>query len=100
MRESDGAITRRFTDPFGNSGDSAATWATVHGFLNAPVSESTGLTQVGVRAYDPASGRFLSVDPVRTDAATAPSTVCSPTIRRPAWSPSATRRAKAGAERR
>jgi len=36
MRESDGAITRRFTDPFGNSRGSAATWATVHGFLNAP----------------------------------------------------------------
>ncbi|ANF32555.1 hypothetical protein A0130_13535 [Leifsonia xyli] len=60
----DGKVTRRFSDPFGNPRGGAVSWGSAHGFLNAPTSAVTGLTQLGARAYDPAAGRFLSVDPV------------------------------------
>ena len=59
-----GAVTRRYTDPFGNSRGSAVTWSSSHGFLNAPTSAFSGLTQLGARAYDSLLGRFLSVDSV------------------------------------
>ncbi|MDH6180409.1 RHS repeat-associated protein [Microbacteriaceae bacterium SG_E_30_P1] len=62
-----GAATRRHTDPFGvstNPSSFSTPWPSSHGYLNAPESDTTGLTRLGAREYDPARGRFISVDPV------------------------------------
>ncbi|MFF3412596.1 RHS repeat-associated core domain-containing protein [Streptomyces sp. NPDC002742] len=59
------AVTRRYTKPFGEArGATPSTWPDDKGFLGKPTDVGTGLTHVGAREYDPASGRFLSVDPV------------------------------------
>jgi len=59
-----GKITRRYSDPYGNSRGTAVAWPSKHGFLNAPESTFGKLIQLGARAYDSALGRFLSVDAV------------------------------------
>jgi RHS repeat-associated protein len=53
-------------DPYGNSRGSAPTsgFPGSRGFLNAPVDIGTGLTNIGARWYDPATGLFVSLDPV------------------------------------
>jgi RHS repeat-associated protein len=61
---STGAITRRYIDPYGNPRGATPTWSSNHTFLNAPKSALSGLVQLGARAYDSATGKFLSVDPV------------------------------------
>ncbi|MFD4943091.1 RHS repeat domain-containing protein [Streptomyces sp. NPDC058409] len=59
------AVTRRYTKPFGESrGTAPSAWPDDKGFLGKPADADTGLTHIGAREYDPASGRFLSVDPV------------------------------------
>lgn len=59
------AITRRYTKPFGEArGAAPSAWPDDKGFLGKAADPGTGLTHVGAREYDPASGRFLSVDPV------------------------------------
>ncbi|MYT68363.1 MULTISPECIES: RHS repeat-associated core domain-containing protein [unclassified Streptomyces] len=59
------AITRRYTKPFGESrGTAPSVWPDDKGFLGKTADDETGLTHVGAREYDPATGRFLSVDPV------------------------------------
>nr|WP_246286234.1 RHS repeat-associated core domain-containing protein [Microbacterium pseudoresistens] len=60
---STGVVTRRWTDPFGNSRGDAVAWPSPLGFLNAPES-AVGLTQLGARAYDSVLGVFVSVDPL------------------------------------
>ncbi|WP_438307003.1 RHS repeat domain-containing protein (plasmid) [Streptomyces sp. HUAS TT11] len=58
-------ITRRYTKPFGEArGAAPSAWPDDKGFLGKPADANTGLTHVGAREYDPATGRFLSVDPV------------------------------------
>ncbi|WP_168200615.1 polymorphic toxin-type HINT domain-containing protein [Allokutzneria sp. NRRL B-24872] len=56
-------VTRRYLDPFGGLRGGTGTWPDDKGFVGG-TQDSTGLTHLGAREYDPANGRFLSVDPV------------------------------------
>ncbi|MCX2183748.1 Rhs family-like protein [Streptomyces sp. SKN60] len=59
------AITRRKFTPFGEArGTVPSLWPGKKGFVGGEVDETTGLVHLGAREYDPALGRFLSVDPV------------------------------------
>jgi RHS repeat-associated protein len=58
---------RQYT-PYGAPRGAAATVPDNHGFLNKPVNAVTGLTHVGAREYDPATGRFVSLDPIQDTA--------------------------------
>ncbi|MFF7290216.1 RHS repeat-associated core domain-containing protein [Streptomyces griseorubiginosus] len=59
------AVTRRYTKPFGETrGTTPSVWPDDKGFLGKPADADTGLTHIGAREYDPATGRFLSGDPV------------------------------------
>ncbi|WP_405908933.1 RHS repeat-associated core domain-containing protein [Streptomyces sp. NBC_00828] len=59
------AVTKRYTTPFGSTrSGGTGTWADDKGFLGKTADASTGLTHIGAREYDPATGRFASVDPV------------------------------------
>ncbi len=54
--------TRRYTDPFGNARAALSTWPDKHGFVGG-YQDTTGLTHLGARDYDPATGRFTKTDP-------------------------------------
>ncbi|MEU2556434.1 polymorphic toxin type 44 domain-containing protein [Streptomyces sp. NPDC013313] len=59
------SITRSYRKPFGEArGTAPLTWPDDKGFLGKAVDTGTGLVHVGAREYDPATGRFLSADPV------------------------------------
>ncbi|MFF2821229.1 polymorphic toxin-type HINT domain-containing protein, partial [Kitasatospora cineracea] len=59
-----GTADQRRSLPFGATrGTTPTNWAGTHGFLGA-TTEPTGLTHLQARDYDPATGRFISVDPV------------------------------------
>ncbi|WP_405815035.1 MULTISPECIES: ricin-type beta-trefoil lectin domain protein [unclassified Streptomyces] len=59
-------VTRRKFDPYGNQrGGAVNNWPGSRTFLGTGVDDaSTGLTHIGAREYEPATGRFISVDPV------------------------------------
>ncbi|MBP2321180.1 RHS repeat-associated protein [Kibdelosporangium banguiense] len=57
---------RRF-DPFGVARGTTAAWPTAQGFVGGKADPATGLTRLGVRDYDPALGKFISVDPLLND---------------------------------
>ncbi|ALG09753.1 hypothetical protein AOZ06_25175 [Kibdelosporangium phytohabitans] len=58
------AAKRRF-DPFGlPRGTAQVNWPGERGFVSGSTDAATGLTRLGVRDYDPATGTFVSVDPV------------------------------------
>ncbi|GAA2341240.1 hypothetical protein GCM10010170_024560 [Dactylosporangium salmoneum] len=58
------AATRRRLDPYGNPRSNVAVaWPSDRGFLNG-TQDSTGLTHLGAREYEPTTGRFISVDPL------------------------------------
>ncbi|WP_329410362.1 polymorphic toxin-type HINT domain-containing protein [Streptomyces sp. NBC_00704] len=61
------ALTQRRVLPFGGlRGPVPDTWTGTKGFVGGTTDTVTGLTHLGAREYDPATGRFLSVDPVFT----------------------------------
>ncbi|WP_190214318.1 RHS repeat-associated core domain-containing protein [Kitasatospora indigofera] len=60
-----GTVTRRKSMPFGGErGTAPALWPGTKGFVGGTKDDSTGLVHLGAREYDPATGRFVSVDPV------------------------------------
>jgi RHS repeat-associated protein len=61
----DQVVRRARHDPYGASrGPAVANPAGERGFVGGAIDESTGLTHLGAREYDPGTGRFISVDPV------------------------------------
>ncbi|MEU7519467.1 polymorphic toxin-type HINT domain-containing protein [Kitasatospora aureofaciens] len=64
-------VTRRPTDPFGNprgTQPDASAWAGTKGYVGGSKDDTTGLTNLGARQYDPARGRFISPDPILDEA--------------------------------
>ncbi|MFE7974337.1 RHS repeat-associated core domain-containing protein [Streptomyces shenzhenensis] len=59
-------LSQRRTLPFGGSrGDSTGTWPGTKGYVGGTDdTNTTGLTHLGAREYDPTTGRFISVDPL------------------------------------
>lgn len=59
-------ITRRKSDPYGNPrGTQPTNWPGSRTFLGTGNDDNTtNLTHIGAREYEPTTGRFISVDPV------------------------------------
>ncbi|MFJ3793305.1 polymorphic toxin-type HINT domain-containing protein [Kitasatospora sp. NPDC090091] len=60
-------VTRRPTDPFGSprgTQPAASAWAGTKGFVGGSKDDTTGLTNLGARQYEPTTGRFISPDPI------------------------------------
>ncbi|WP_317880396.1 polymorphic toxin-type HINT domain-containing protein [Streptomyces sp. W16] len=59
------AVTKRYLTPFGAARPGGTgVWADDKTFLDKTTDSTSGLTYIGAREYDSATGRFLSVDPV------------------------------------
>ncbi|MBP2585807.1 RHS repeat-associated protein [Streptomyces sp. PvR006] len=59
------AASRSRTDAFGNvRGTQPSGWAGNKGFVGGQKDDTTGLTSLGVRLYQPTTGRFISADPL------------------------------------
>jgi RHS repeat-associated protein len=61
---STGTSTRRRYTPFGDQRSGTLPTGIDHGFLGKVEDDSTGLSLLGARAYDPNLARFLSPDPL------------------------------------
>ncbi|MBM2623800.1 hypothetical protein JIG36_50760 [Actinoplanes sp. LDG1-06] len=57
-------VTVRRQTPYGESRGTNPTWPNGKGFVGGDI-DPTGLTHIGAREYDPALGRFVSVDPLQ-----------------------------------
>jgi RHS repeat-associated protein len=59
------AVTRRYYDPYGNQvGAPPSAWPGAQGFVGGTADPATGLTNLGAREYQPATGSFISPDPL------------------------------------
>ncbi|MEV0095934.1 RHS repeat-associated core domain-containing protein [Streptomyces sp. NPDC050738] len=58
------AVTRRQYKPFGEVRTAAAGWQGTKGYVGGQQDDATGLTNLGAREYDPATGHFLNPDPL------------------------------------
>ena len=60
------AVTRRWYDPYGNPvGPGASTFPDGDkGFVGGTTDTATGLVNLGAREYQPATGSFISTDPI------------------------------------
>ncbi|MFG2821117.1 RHS repeat-associated core domain-containing protein [Kitasatospora sp. NPDC048365] len=59
------AFNRKKSLPYGGlRGAAPAAWPGEKGFVGGTVDTATGYTHLGAREYDPATGRFISPDPV------------------------------------
>jgi len=59
------ATTRRYYDPYGNAiGAAPSSWPGDKGFVGGTADTATSLTNLGAREYSPASGQFISPDPL------------------------------------
>ncbi|WP_169797039.1 RHS repeat-associated core domain-containing protein, partial [Streptacidiphilus griseoplanus] len=64
VNSADLTMQEQRTTPFGGTrGALPASWSGDKGFIGGTNDPGTGLTHLGDRDYDPASGRFLSADP-------------------------------------
>ncbi|KPI04195.1 RHS repeat-associated core domain containing protein-containing protein [Actinobacteria bacterium OK074] len=52
------------TDPFGGERSETTNWRSQRGYVGGDDDAGSGLVHLGAREYDPATGRFLSADPV------------------------------------
>jgi RHS repeat-associated protein len=59
-----GAVARRYYDPYGQQLGIPPGWPDNHDFLGKPQDADTGYDLLGARQYNPATGAFLSLDPV------------------------------------
>lgn len=57
-------VNRRSYTPYGQDRTTAASWDGTRGFVGGQQDDTTGLTNLGAREYDPATGKFLSPDPL------------------------------------
>ncbi|MGP3691260.1 ricin-type beta-trefoil lectin domain protein [Streptomyces sp. IBSNAI002] len=67
VEQKDGqTVIRRKTDPYGNPrGTQPANWPGNRTFLGVGTDDNTtGLTHIGAREYEPQTGRFITVDPI------------------------------------
>ncbi|WP_051110719.1 polymorphic toxin-type HINT domain-containing protein [Longispora albida] len=58
------AVTRKRTDPYGSVRGTIPNWPSQRGFVDGVNDPDTGYVHIGARQYNPATGRFLSPDPV------------------------------------
>jgi RHS repeat-associated protein len=59
------AIIRRYYDPWGDPvGAAPASWPDNHAYLGKPADPTTSLDLLGSRQYNPATGSFISLDPL------------------------------------
>ncbi|WP_157246830.1 RHS repeat-associated core domain-containing protein [Nonomuraea typhae] len=58
------AVTERRQTPFGAPRGAASSFPGEKGFVGGTIDAAAGLVTLGARPYDPAYGRFLSVDPI------------------------------------
>jgi RHS repeat-associated protein len=59
--------TRRYYDPYGNpAGTAPPGWPGTKGFVGGTADPATGLTNLGAREYNPATGSFISPDQLIT----------------------------------
>jgi RHS repeat-associated protein len=58
------AVTQRWQDPYGVArGPAPTSWPNNHGYMGG-YQNTTSLTHLGARDYDPLTGRFTTVDPL------------------------------------